>query len=653
MIGIGIAVSGVGGVSPAQASVSSDFNPGRIITDDLFYAGSSMSAGQIQTFLAQRLAETSDGRCTIGDPGRKAGSPWKSTYIASSCLKDARFTTPSRAANAYCKAYVGAANETVGAIIAKVGKACGISPKVLLVMLEKEQSLVSDTWPTTRQYEFAMGYDCPDSGPNNSANCSSGSGGFSAQMYRAAWQLKVYRAHPDAYNYRPFRANTIKWAPDDKNRNPVDCGTSSVYIENWATASLYIYTPYRPNQASLNAGWGTGNSCSSYGNRNFHNFYKSWFGSVQGEATSTMKVRERYAANPGKFGTPLTAAPEAIAANGGGSQWRFSKGIITYSNSLKRVHDSTGTGSFLSAYIAQGAAKGSWGFLASDGPTGEVAAGTRAQAFQQGTAIYADAKIGVKFVPTRLHTAWVAAGRHKGALGFPTGNASLPTTTSGSQKFQKATLMVSGSNSAVVTPAQLTRWNAIGGRATVGYFTGPEIVIGAQTSRFTEKGLVHFLNATEHVYLANGEYLTAYTKAGGPKGSWGTLVAGKKTLQDGNTAVVFTGGMAVHSARTGVIFYPGKSSSTTAPTPSEQLKHATPTPDGARPPATSSPDAPAPEAPETSEIPNQTEVPEPPGTDHPEENESGSVSGADSDGEAAERASPTDGTFEAKNHAAD
>src|SRR5690606_24086380 len=52
-----------------------------------------------------------------------------------------------------------------------------------------------------------------------------------------------------------------------------------------ATANLYIYTPYRPNVAALAAGYGSGDSCSTYGNRNFYNFYVDWF--APGASTST------------------------------------------------------------------------------------------------------------------------------------------------------------------------------------------------------------------------------------------------------------------------------------------------------------------------------------------------------------------------------
>ena len=62
----------------------------------------------------------------------------------------------------------------------------------------------------------------------------------------------------------------------------VGCGGASVTIANQATAALYNYTPYQPNAASLAAYPGEGDSCSSYGNRNFFYMFNKEFGSTGG-----------------------------------------------------------------------------------------------------------------------------------------------------------------------------------------------------------------------------------------------------------------------------------------------------------------------------------------------------------------------------------
>lgn len=252
--------------STANAVSGADFNAGNIISDSVFYDGNAMTTADVQAFLGANMS-----RCSIGDPGRAPGTPYGNTSVAGKCFKDYTVTTASRAANAYCNAYPGATNESSAQIVAKVGKVCGISQRVLLVLLEKEQSLITDSWPFELQYRSATGYGCPDT-----AACDSDYYGLYNQIYMAAWQFKAYQARPTSYNYRPQQTNTILWNPN------AACGTSQVYIENSATAGLYNYTPYRPNQAALNNLYGTGDSCSSYGNRNFWRIFSDWFGSTAG-----------------------------------------------------------------------------------------------------------------------------------------------------------------------------------------------------------------------------------------------------------------------------------------------------------------------------------------------------------------------------------
>ena len=95
-------------------------------------------------------------------------------------------------------------------------------------------------------------------------------------MYGAAKRYQYYVQHEDRYGYHAGTLNYIQYNPD------ASCGGSNVYIENKATALLYIYTPYQPNTAALNAGVGEGDACSTYGNRNFAIIYNSMFGSPRG-----------------------------------------------------------------------------------------------------------------------------------------------------------------------------------------------------------------------------------------------------------------------------------------------------------------------------------------------------------------------------------
>ena len=104
-----------------------------------------------------------------------------------------------------------------------------------------------------------MGMACPDTAP-----CDERYYGFFNQVYGAARQLKVYGLDSFFNSYPVGRTSNVLYHPN------AACGSAPVYIANKATAALYYYTPYQPNQAALNAGYGTGDGCSSYGNRNFY-----------------------------------------------------------------------------------------------------------------------------------------------------------------------------------------------------------------------------------------------------------------------------------------------------------------------------------------------------------------------------------------------
>lgn len=241
----------------AQAAPVTDFDPGNIISDSVMYDASTMNAASVQAFLDARGASCKPA----------AGS---------TCIKSYRESTPSRAVTAMCPGgYTGVPNERAADIIAKVSVACGINPQVLLVTLQKEQGLITSTaGKTAYTYSRALGFGCPD---NVGGWCNPSYAGFANQVYSAANQLKRYAAGL-AGSYRAGRVNTILWNPN------AACGSSQVYIENQATASLYSYTPYRPNGAALAAGFGSGDSCSSYGNRNFHLYFQAWFGSAKQRA---------------------------------------------------------------------------------------------------------------------------------------------------------------------------------------------------------------------------------------------------------------------------------------------------------------------------------------------------------------------------------
>ncbi|WP_144763674.1 hypothetical protein [Curtobacterium sp. 9128] len=238
----------------ASALSGSQFDAGNIIPDSEFYNGTGMNESQIQTFLNAQI-----GTCS-----------------SSSCLNVGRYSLNSHGADAMCSAIPGGGSMSAAQIIAQVGAACGINPKVIIVTLQKEQTLINGGIarnPSAAVLQRAMGYACPDSA---NGGCDPAYAGVGNQIYWASWQWKRYGNPAGTSNY-------FTWFAPGGNRNVqyspnASCGTKSVYIQNKATAALYYYTPYTPNQAALNNLYGSGDGCSAYGNRNFWRLYNDWFG---------------------------------------------------------------------------------------------------------------------------------------------------------------------------------------------------------------------------------------------------------------------------------------------------------------------------------------------------------------------------------------
>lgn len=253
----------------AAALSGADFDPGNIISDENFYNGSAMTEAEIQRFLEVRV-----GSCQN-----------------SNCLAVHRADTPTRTWSfGTCSTYVGGAAEPAARIIFKVQQACGLSAKVILVTLQKEQSLLTNPAPSDGIMRKAMGYGCPDT-----SACDSTYYGFFNQVFAAGRQLTWYGNPAGSFtSIKVGQVNAIAYHPN------AGCGTKNVLVRNRATAALYYYTPYTPNAAALANLGGTGDACSAYGNRNFWVFYNSWFGATTGSPNPFGNV-ELVQAQPGSF----------------------------------------------------------------------------------------------------------------------------------------------------------------------------------------------------------------------------------------------------------------------------------------------------------------------------------------------------------------
>jgi len=252
----------------AATITPADFNPGNIISDDVFYNYNSMTAAEIQTFLNER-----NSNCDPWGLRNNRAAPFLAAghTLPVTCLPDFQGRTVDRPVDAYCNGYVGRPNETAAEMIYNVARSCRVNPQVLLVKLQKEQGLVTSQFPWPRQYSAAMGFACPDDAP-----CNEAFAGFFMQVWAAARQFRVYRQADRFINgwFRVGQYNNIGLHPD-ASRN---CGTQRVFIENQATQGLYYYTPFVPNAAALRTLSGSGDRCSVYGNRNFWVIFWRWFG---------------------------------------------------------------------------------------------------------------------------------------------------------------------------------------------------------------------------------------------------------------------------------------------------------------------------------------------------------------------------------------
>lgn len=246
----------------SSAADARNFNAGNIMSDFVMTNKSSMNEAQIQSFLVSK------NPCNDRNIAKVAANPGYQYNV-----KNGKFV---------CLAEESFGGESAARIIWQAAQDYNINPQVLIVLLEKEQGLITDTWPNHVQYRAATGYGCPDT-----ADCNGKYYGFKNQVRNAANFFRAYQTGNTGWYKSVWPGNkyTGTWQPFDyalQYHPNIGCGTATTRIENRATASLYSYTPYRPNQAALNAQTGHGNGCSSYGNRNFWMFFSSWFGSTVG-----------------------------------------------------------------------------------------------------------------------------------------------------------------------------------------------------------------------------------------------------------------------------------------------------------------------------------------------------------------------------------
>ncbi len=169
----------------ATTTHAAEFDPSYLISDTEMVDYKSMDQKEIQAFLEKRTGTLAE-------------------YITVD--KEGKVMTASQA-------------------FFKIAQEWMINPKYLLVLVQKEQSLLNDSSPKQGQLDRATGYGCPDSG-----GCDDRWKGFYRQVNSAAAQTRYYQDNIREFNFQPGKTYTIDG--------------QSVTIKSTATAGLYNYTPH-------------------------------------------------------------------------------------------------------------------------------------------------------------------------------------------------------------------------------------------------------------------------------------------------------------------------------------------------------------------------------------------------------------------------
>lgn len=484
----------------------SQFRAGNIISDAVFFNRSTMSAGQLDTFFRSKVSS-----CQAG-------------YT---CLKDYRQNTPNRAGDQYCNGYSGAPNESAATIIYKVAQSCGINPQVFVVMLQKEQGLITHTWPSQWRFDMALGQGCPDTAP-----CDPAYAGFFYQIYGAGRQMQIYAEGRWFQYYAPGKTWNIRYNPN------AACGSAPVYVENTATAALYYYTPYQPNRAALNAGYGEGDGCSAYGNRNFYQYFVDWFGSSTYDVVGSLANYWRgQGAGSGPLGQPV--APMTTWANQGWTQ-PFTGGDLFQKIGNPAVYSVRGA--FRQEYTTVGH------FLSGLGwPVGEQvsvpAANGSYQDFEGGR-IYVRPDGRGFAIAAPMFAIHEGEKNLFGRLGWPSGRAFLEGEGS-RQNFDGGAILQAGTITAALGSDFIRAYDREGGAAVLGSILSSEIADARGSHISFSRG---WLQKTPNGIIAvRGALGEAYAKLGGSDHPLGLPVSEGRLLPTGGWTQQFTGGALYHS----------------------------------------------------------------------------------------------------------
>lgn len=204
---------------PVKASVDPNFDPNLIITDQEMLAWNNLSLSEIQSFLEQKNSYLANYRTVnaYGTLKTAAEIIYEAASLNYDCEDVDLSETPSELE-----------------IQSKCKKITTVSPKFLIVLIQKESSLIEDNSPSQQRLDFATGYGCFDG-----LACNPRWQGFGKQVNSAALQFLAYMKNPSRY---PFKAGQLYTFSN--SRGTISTDPLLVAPANQATASLYNYTPH-------------------------------------------------------------------------------------------------------------------------------------------------------------------------------------------------------------------------------------------------------------------------------------------------------------------------------------------------------------------------------------------------------------------------
>ena len=126
-------------------------------------------------------------------------------------------------------------------IISRAAQEAQINPQVILVTLQKEQSLIENPNPSSHNLDWAMGYGICDSCASTDPGLEQYRG-FAAQVHFGAARLREYLDHPESFS----------WI---RNATALTIDGITVVPGNDATRALYLYTPHISGNQKFVALW--------------------------------------------------------------------------------------------------------------------------------------------------------------------------------------------------------------------------------------------------------------------------------------------------------------------------------------------------------------------------------------------------------------